>query len=148
MLRVRVAGILIKDNKLLLIEHTKEKSIYYLLPGGGVEPMETLKDALIREFKEELAISVSVGRIMQVVQSVSPNDNRNILHVSFRVFSSDEPRLAEIDGRLSGFRWLDLDDHNALDRLTFYPPVLKGTLELLQNSTYNGLDLELPEWKN
>ena len=110
--------------------------------------MESLKDALIREFKEELAISVSVGRIMQVVQSVSPHDKRNILHISLRVFSSDEPRLAEIDGRLSGFRWLDLNDQNTQDRLTFYPPVLKGTLELLQDSTYNGLDLEMPEWKN
>lgn len=148
MFRVRVAGILIKDNKLLLIEHTKNSNVYYLLPGGGVEPMETLKEALIREFKEELGMDVSVANIMQVVQSVSPSDQRNILHVNFKVSSSDEPRLTEMDGRLSGFKWLNIDDYNTQDQLTFYPPVLKGTLELLQDSTYNGVVLELPEWQD
>ena len=32
--RVRVAGILIEDDKILLIEHTKNDKKYWLVPGG------------------------------------------------------------------------------------------------------------------
>ena len=35
--RVRVAGILIEDDRILLIEHTKKNKKYWLVPGGGVD---------------------------------------------------------------------------------------------------------------
>ena len=43
--RVRVAGIVIEDNKLLLIAHKKNNSVYWLLPGGGVNYGESLEEA-------------------------------------------------------------------------------------------------------
>ena len=52
--RVRVAGILIEDDRILLIEHTKNDKKYWLVPGGGVDWGESAAEALIREFKEEI----------------------------------------------------------------------------------------------
>lgn len=43
--RVRVAGVLEEDGKLLLIEHTKNERSYWLLPGGGVDWGESLEEA-------------------------------------------------------------------------------------------------------
>lgn len=40
--RVRVAGVLVEEGKLLLIAHKKKKNIYWLLPGGGVDYGESL----------------------------------------------------------------------------------------------------------
>ena len=51
--RVRVAGILIEDDKILLIEHTKNDKKYWLVPGGGVDWGAIAAEALAREVKEE-----------------------------------------------------------------------------------------------
>ena len=47
--RIRVAGILIEDDKILLIQHNKNNKKYWLIPGGGNEWGETSKEALIRD---------------------------------------------------------------------------------------------------
>lgn len=148
MLRVRVSGALVRNGHLLLIEHTKNSEIYYLLPGGGAEDFEDLKTSLKREFLEELGMCVMVGKVLQLVQNTSPDGSRNIFHVIFSVSSGDNPHLNECDGRITGFRWLDMSQRNAIEELVFYPPVLAHLLELLSNSSYNGLELQMPGWQD
>ena len=58
--KYRVSGILIKDNKLLVVKINNNK--FYCLPGGHVELMENTKDAVIREFKEETGIDTSIEK--------------------------------------------------------------------------------------
>jgi len=57
------AGIIIKDNKLLIAQRKHGKSCEYLweFPGGKQEKNETLAECLQRELFEEFNISVSVG---------------------------------------------------------------------------------------
>ncbi|MCP9292079.1 NUDIX domain-containing protein [Gracilimonas sediminicola] len=66
--RVRSCGLLLKDEKLLLVELmspvTNEWT--WIPPGGGVEFGESLEDALIREFEEETGIQISVGKQVHV----------------------------------------------------------------------------------
>ena len=42
--RVRVAGVLIENGKILLIQHHKEDKKYWLVPGGGVDWGEQGRD--------------------------------------------------------------------------------------------------------
>ncbi len=49
--RPSVRGIVIKDNKILMIHSLKYN--YYKLPGGGLEKGESYEEALIREVGEE-----------------------------------------------------------------------------------------------
>jgi ADP-ribose pyrophosphatase YjhB (NUDIX family) len=57
---VRVYGILIHDNKVLVSdEHIKGMNITKF-PGGGLEFGEGTIDCVIREFKEELALDIEV----------------------------------------------------------------------------------------
>lgn len=51
-MQVRVTGILIEDEKVLLVKQ-KVANRNWSLPGGRVENGETLEEAMIREMREE-----------------------------------------------------------------------------------------------
>ena len=52
--------IIIKEDKILLIHRFKNGKEYYVLPGGSIEKGESLKEAAIREVKEETNLDVDV----------------------------------------------------------------------------------------
>ncbi|GCD09375.1 NUDIX domain-containing protein [Clostridium tagluense] len=58
----RVAGIIIHDNKLLIMED--EHSPYYYIPGGQVAMNELSEDAIIKEIREELNAAIKVNRML------------------------------------------------------------------------------------
>lgn len=49
-------------NKNFCMMHSKKYN-YYKLPGGGIEPEETLEDTLIREVREESGLIVKAETI-------------------------------------------------------------------------------------
>ena len=59
-MRVRAGIVLIKENKVALIERHRAGLDYYVFPGGGVDEGETPEQAAIRETMEELGIEVSI----------------------------------------------------------------------------------------
>ncbi|MBP6943185.1 MAG: NUDIX hydrolase [Candidatus Buchananbacteria bacterium] len=61
---IRAVGIVIKNSQVLLIHRLNEGSEYWVLPGGGVEPNETVEAAVVRELKEETSLDVSVDRLL------------------------------------------------------------------------------------
>lgn len=62
---VYVDGIYVKDKKILVLKRSNEpfKGFWHVI-GGKVKDNETLKEALIREFKEETNLDVEVGEIV------------------------------------------------------------------------------------
>lgn len=87
-IRIRVAGILVREDQILLVRHEKNGNSYYLLPGGGMEFGETASQALIREFQEEVGLSVDVGKLVMVQDSIPPNLHRQVLNLYFLAHSS------------------------------------------------------------
>lgn len=67
-LRVRVCGICIKDDQLLLVRHKglSASGTLWAPPGGGMEYGEDAKTALRREFLEETGLDVEVGEFLFV----------------------------------------------------------------------------------
>lgn len=143
--RIRVSGLLVKNEEVLLIEHKKNDDVYYLLPGGGAEKEENLEVSLQREFQEELGMEIEVGGLVKIAQTISPDKKRNILHLIFRVTSVCEPKQTDIDERVSGFKWLNTKKSS---ECLFYPDILSDILELARDSQYNGIDVKYPLWKN
>ena len=66
--RLRVSGMIIKNNKLLVHETQKFKG--YCLPGGHVEVGESTKQAILREMKEELKINVKITDLFCINENI------------------------------------------------------------------------------
>jgi hypothetical protein len=63
-IRIGVRGLIVKHDAVLLIEFDDENGLHYNLPGGGVQPGESLVEALQREAKEEACIEIEIGRLL------------------------------------------------------------------------------------
>lgn len=65
-LRVRVCGVLVEDDKLLMAVHhgIGKRGIFWAPPGGGLEYGESVEDALKREFLEETGLKVEIDEFM------------------------------------------------------------------------------------
>jgi len=65
MLRNRVAGIGIRDGKVLVIHRINEiGEEYYVFPGGGQEENETSEEAVVRELYEETSLNVKPRKLL------------------------------------------------------------------------------------
>ncbi len=60
----RAAIVLLRDNKVALIERYRAGMHYFAFPGGHVEPGESPEEAAVREAKEELGLDVSIQRLL------------------------------------------------------------------------------------
>lgn len=58
---IRVYGIFIHNNSVLVSDEYIKRNKITKFPGGGLEFGEGTKDCLIREFKEELNLDIEVG---------------------------------------------------------------------------------------
>ena len=67
-MRVRAGIVLIKENKVALIERHRAGLDYYVFPGGGVDEGETHEQAAIRETLEELGIAVMIKQKVAEIQ--------------------------------------------------------------------------------
>ncbi len=132
--RIRVAGILIENGKILLIAHRKKKQVYWLLPGGGVDFGESLEDALIRELREELHISVSVQEIFCILDSISPENRRHIVNICFHTTLNGGSIQLGKEKRLHDFGFFGPEE---LDSLTIFPP-MNGELKKLLTDVSTG----------
>ena len=67
-LRLRVSGISIVDDKILLVKHTSigVNGILYAPPGGGLSYGESVQETLVREMKEETNLEVVPRRFLFV----------------------------------------------------------------------------------
>lgn len=101
---VGVGGIVIKDNKVLLVRHTygqfKGK---WIIPGGHVEPGENIDDAVLREIKEETSIESRVKNIISIRSIVLPDGNSEIYIVFLLDYVSGTPTSDEIENDAADF---------------------------------------------
>lgn len=66
-LRLRVNGVLILNNKLLMIRHKmSDERFFWNVPGGGVDYGSDSVDNLRREFLEETGLEISVNELLCV----------------------------------------------------------------------------------
>ena len=118
-----VAGLIFRDGRLLACQR-HEKSAFPLkweFPGGKVETGESDADALRRELKEELGISVSAMTFFHEHEHAYPDGPK----VSLRFF-----KIPEFDGEVINLvfqriEWLDLSELAGRDFLAGDLPLIK-----------------------
>ncbi len=73
-LRLRVSGILIAHDSILLVKHTAlgEKGILWAPPGGGMKFGMSAEENLKREFMEETGLEIMITRFLFVHEFLEP----------------------------------------------------------------------------
>ncbi len=78
---IRVTGILIEDDKILLVKQKVSEKRNWSLPGGKLEQGETLEQGIIREMKEETGLDIEIIKMLYLCD-VSASSN-TLLHITF-----------------------------------------------------------------
>lgn len=135
-IRSAARAIVISDGCLLATKMRDKQGSYYILPGGGQLPGETLEETVRRECLEEVGIEVQVRRLLYVREYIGKNHTFSKRHVGFHqlehVFLCETltPHKAcpgsETDNHQVGVSWLSLE---AIDRIRFYPDSIKSFLK-------------------
>ncbi len=109
-----VAAIVVDYGKILCAQRGKNKLNYlsekFEFPGGKLERDETLEQALAREMREELDMSISVDRLLLTIEHVYP-DFKIIMH-SFICYTQSRALL--LNEHLQVL-WLGVNELDTLD---------------------------------
>ncbi len=111
-IRIRVT-VLIKreDGKICFVRHLKNGRRYWLLPGGGQDPLESAETAAARELQEELRIRAGSFQLLFVRESMNPDAGR---HIQFLVFEGRNPDFSTLatgeDERVEGYDFFGAEE--------------------------------------
>lgn len=109
---VCVGAVAIDDGNLLLIRRRNEPGLgEWSVPGGRMEPGETIQEAVVRELREETGIEGVCTGLIGVAESIGPNHHHVILDYAVEVLPADA--IAASDALEA--RWVPLADVAELD---------------------------------
>lgn len=89
--RIRAVGIVINEDKVLLMHRVKNGKQYYVFPGGGVEEGESIEEAVVRELWEETTLEIEVGKLLY--RHIYDDGNEQFFYLCRYV--SGTPKLGE-----------------------------------------------------
>lgn len=82
--RLAVRAIILRDDRLLLVNAWKGRTHLWCAPGGGVERHQALPEALMREVREETGLVVAVGEPCLVNEFHDPAGPFHQVDIYFR----------------------------------------------------------------
>ena len=140
-IRNSIKAIIIKDRHILTMKGRDNDGDYFLLPGGGQEPGETMTEALQRECREEISCDIFVGDITLIREYISNNHefakiDPEIHQIEYmfqcKLAENSSPKIGHIpDNNQIGIEWLNLDKIN---QYRLYPRSLQSVFASLNDS--------------
>lgn len=129
--RIRVSLLIPDDDRLLFVCETAEartaeininpaREGFWQLPGGGLEPGESVYDGAIREALEETSLTVRPERIVYVQEYVNPIEP--FYQVEFIVLAEILDGTPTISGcdNVFGLRYLSRDDRHSYNLASWH----------------------------
>ena len=133
MFNIRVYGILINDEKKVLVSDEYIRGKYYTkFPGGGLDLGEGTRDCLKREFKEEMDLDVEIGDHIYTtdffqMSAFNPDDQIISIYYFAKAleeiktplrnkefdFDEDQLKIYKEKNEIETFRFIDWDKFSA-----------------------------------
>ena len=134
---IRPSVVLVENGKILVLKSKYSSGEFYLLPGGGIEGMESLKETAIRETKEETNYDINIQKLLYLQEWIDKDKGKNVLYVIFlgKILNGKETHLndpALSKGNIQRIEWIGIKE---LQKLKFYPVEI---IKLLQKDYLNG----------
>lgn len=125
-IRTSAKALIIRDGKMAAIHIQDQQEDWFILPGGGQDPEETLEEAVCREVAEELGLRVACKELAFVIEGVH-GESFHRIDLVFECECLGELPDAEIqyDTNQVGVAWLDLA---TLNRAPLYPSRLRRSI--------------------
>ncbi len=130
---IRVGAVVARDGALLLVRHQKpDRDPYWVLPGGRLEPGETIPECARREILEETGLSTRFSGVLYVSEFL--REGRHTVDVTARMtpVGDEEARLGSdpevapgSEPTLRELRWVGI---NELREIELLPPWIKERL--------------------
>lgn len=119
--RLRVSGICIENDKILLVGHKMpgHQEAFWAPPGGGIQFGETARVGLEREFLEETGLKVCVGEMLLLNEFIGPP--LHAIEIFFKIEGytgtlnkGTDPEFSDSDQIIQQVRFMRLDEIRAL----------------------------------
>jgi len=122
-IRNSAKALIIRDGKMAAVKIRDGQDAWYIMPGGGQGPEETLPEAVCREVAEELGIAVECKELLFVVEGVHGERFHRVDLVFCCQYLHEIPH-AELrtDTNQAGVAWLDV---SSLHAQPLYPSKLR-----------------------
>ena len=122
---VRVAAVVVREGSLLLVRHQKpDRDPYWVLPGGRLEPGETIPECACRELAEETGLAASFSGVLYVSEFL--REGRHTVDVVARMalegdgeaILGSDPEVAPGTGpTLREVRWVSVGELREIELL-------------------------------
>ena len=130
---IRVGAVVERDGALLLVRHDKpDQEPYWVLPGGRLEPGETIPECAERELLEETGLEGRFAGVLYVSEFF--DENRHTVDVTARVevdedgearLGSDPEAEESSEATLQELRWVETGE---LEEIPLLPGWVKERL--------------------
>lgn len=134
-LRNSVKAVIVREGKVLLTKCLDGDGDFYLLPGGGQEPGETMAETLRRECIEEISCDIEMGQLLFIREyraqnhqfaSFDPQNHQIEFMFQCVLAPGAQPQNGAVpDSMQVGVEWVALED---LAGITLYPSGLKAAI--------------------
>jgi 8-oxo-dGTP diphosphatase len=121
LMRIRVSAVAVESGTVLTIRFTYSGRDVFALPGGGVERGESILDAVVREWRDELGFKITPGRLLLVGDAPGDKRHPRTLHLVFEAEEiAGKGRLIQSESGGSDITWIPFEE---LPATPLYPDV-------------------------
>ena len=130
------AIIYLENNRTILIHRIKSDRNYYVFPGGGLESRETELEALVREGREELGVTLEPVKLLYELESAKDLQYFFLCGIKEGVIGTGKgPEFSSIEYTNKGQYIIEKINFENLLNYELFPKIIRNQLnkDILQN---------------